>query len=251
MYKAAAHPASYSSTLCASYNTWEFSWHWSKHSSDRPHKLTTVYCYNKSHTEPQEGKVWKMKMASTDRLNEKELKIWRLTELRVKVCSMYSPVCVRLARFQRWSLRLVHVKESIRWMSAERVCESLCASQCRETQLNGGGEGGEGVKRSLKILTATGSSKASSLLPLMPVPLPPSLSFSLSALNVSPLPSVFTSLTVSASSCLLCYAHKIDMLPPGMQTSATNASTLKRRGDTQRAKNCPGSRSRVKTVCFL
>lgn len=81
----------------------------------------------------------------------------------------------------------------------------------------------------------------------------PSLSvfLSLSALNVSPLPSVFTSLTVSASSCLLCYAHKIDMLPPGMQTSATNASTLKRRGDTQRAKNCPGSRSRVKTVCFL
>lgn len=80
----------------------------------------------------------------------------RLTELRVKVCSMYGAVC--LARLQRCSTRLVCVNKSICWSSVARMRVCVCSVERQEP--NGGRRECAGE---LKILTATGSSKAPSL----------------------------------------------------------------------------------------
>lgn len=168
----------------------------------------------------------------------------RLTELRVKVCSMYGAVRV----FGSFSA-LLHtpgVCKRVHPLEFRGACVSRCL-QCRETELNWGTGGRRECAGELKILTATGSSKAPSL-PLLPAPRFPSLltahshSLSLSAVNFFSFP-LFTSLLVSL--CLhafsFCYPHRIDLLPTGMQTRAANVSTPKRKGNFTftEQKRCP------------
>lgn len=116
--------------------------------------------------------------------------LW-LTELSVKVCSMYGAVC--FARLQRCSTRLVCVRESIRWIS-RGACASLCL-QCREAELS---EGGESVQRSRKSWQP---------LRVQKLPLSSSL-FSLSlSINIPPLvfslPPSLALFAVNSSSFLL------------------------------------------------
>lgn len=182
----------------------------------------------------------------------------RLTELRVKVCSMYGAVC--LARLQRCSTRLVCVNKSICWSSVARMRVCVCSVERQEP--NGGRRECAGE---LKILTATGSSKAPSLFlccRFLSLFLPHSLSLSHFAVNSSSFP-----LCSPPSPCLcvfmpslgFCYAHRIDLLPAGVQTQASNVSTPKWRGKTsyswskRGASNFPAVTSGVclnKTICI-
>lgn len=206
------HISLYTAAQCVSYSTWDFSWHWSKHSSDRPHKLTTVCCsksYNRSHKEPKEGEVkvsgetslvWKMKVPSpTNRRKTMQMTgIWWLTELSVKVCSMYGRCVLCLLS------ALLHtpgVCKRVHPLDLGGACASLCAVQ-RGTAERGRRERAEEPK----ILTAT-EFKSSLYLPL-------SLSLSSSAAGSSLahslsrslccefllIPSLFTSLSVYVSS---------------------------------------------------
>lgn len=132
--------------------------------------------------------------------------------------------CV-LARLQRCSTRLVCVSESIRWSSAVPARVGVCSA------------GRRGLNRRRACRRAENPDsywefKSSLSLPLLPVPLSPSLSLSFS---LSPclflslcckfllFPSLFTSLPVCVfmPSLGFYYAHRIDLLPAGVQTRAT------------------------------
>ncbi len=116
------------------------------------------------------------------RQNNKDSRIFmtRLTELRVKVCSMYGTVCVCLARPQRCSTRLVCVNESIRRSSAVRVRVGVCSAERQ------GSTGEERACRRAENPDSYWEFKSSLSLPLLPVPL--SLSLSLFAVNSSSFP---------------------------------------------------------------
>lgn len=150
---------------------------------------------------------------------------------------MYSPVRVRLARFQRWSPRLVRVKGSIRWISAERVCESLCGF-CSERERNGSELRRRRRRRAHtqepENTDSNGEFKSSLSLP-SDARSSLSLSVFLSAVDSSSFPLCFY---LSHRLCVLMpfpHAHKRDMLPSGKQTSAADVSTPKRKGETHRA----------------
>lgn len=111
--------------------------------------------------------------------------------MRVKVCSMYGAVCVCLACLQRCSTRLVCVSESIRRSSVERVRVGVCSVERQSST------GEERARRRAKYPDSYWEFKSSLSLPLLPVPLSPSLSLTLSlcfAANSSSFPSPFTSL---------------------------------------------------------
>ena len=126
-----------------------------------------------------------------------------LTELRVKVCSMYGAVCsLCLACLQCCcsSTRLMCGNKSIRQLTPRCVCV------CSQGALNSGGE------RQSKILTATESSNtlpllllclASSLPPSLTPYLPPSLSLSSTHSIILPFPFIFLSLCLHSSSQFL------------------------------------------------
>lgn len=118
--------------------------------------------FSRSHKEPKEGKVMlRDSVTEEDGITRDSRTVQtgkknftaRLTELRVKVCSMYGSVY--LACLQCCSTRLVCINKSICWSSV--VCMRVCARSV-ERQRGRREHAGE-----LKILTATESSKAPSL----------------------------------------------------------------------------------------
>lgn len=107
----------------------------------------------------------------------------RLTELRVKVCSMYGAAAVRLARPQRCSTRLLLlcVNRSIRWSSAVRVRVGVCSAERQSST---------GEERARKE-----SRKSWQLLGVQKLPL--SSAAAGSSLSLSPSPSLSFPLSLS------------------------------------------------------